>query len=144
MDLLIHRGVPEKTRPWYRRRVQAFLKSLRPVSLSRLTAEQATGWLQGVSSRSQLASRQFPQTIDALQLLFVDRSQGPAEKLSIGTGGRRTGARWRRTIRPSRGRRLPSSAANRVRGVPMRVNRCRATLARGAIRSAGHREVTRS
>jgi hypothetical protein len=45
LDLLIHRGVPEKMRPWYVRRVEAFLKALRPESLSRLTAEQITGYL---------------------------------------------------------------------------------------------------
>jgi len=28
LDLLIYRGVPEKMRPWYLRRVEAFLKAL--------------------------------------------------------------------------------------------------------------------
>ena len=70
LDFLIHRGVPETMRHWYLRRVEAFLKALRPVSLSRLTAEQVTGYLQAVWSQGQLADWQFRQTVDALQLLI--------------------------------------------------------------------------
>jgi site-specific recombinase XerD len=80
LDLLIHRGVPEKMRPWYVRRVEAFLKALRPVSLSSLTAEQVTGYLQEVSSQGQVTGWQFRQIVDALQLLLVDLSQAPVGK----------------------------------------------------------------
>jgi len=43
LDLLIQRRVRERMRSWYLRRVEAFLKALRPESLSRLTAEQRIG-----------------------------------------------------------------------------------------------------
>ncbi|WP_295394440.1 hypothetical protein [uncultured Thiodictyon sp.] len=50
-NLLIHHGVPEKMRPWYLLRVEAFLKALRPESLYRLTAEQVIGYPQNLSSQ---------------------------------------------------------------------------------------------
>ncbi|WP_295436438.1 phage integrase N-terminal SAM-like domain-containing protein, partial [uncultured Thiodictyon sp.] len=65
---------------WYVRRVEAFLKALRPESLSRLAAEQVIGYLQEVSSQGHLADWQFRQTVDALQLILVDLSQVPAGK----------------------------------------------------------------
>ncbi|WP_295446361.1 hypothetical protein [uncultured Thiodictyon sp.] len=80
LNLLIHRAVPENIRPWYVRRVEEFLKAVRPKSLSQLTAEQVNGYLQDGSSQGQLADWQFRQLVDALQLLFVDLSQAPAGK----------------------------------------------------------------
>jgi integron integrase len=80
LDVLARRGVPEKMRPWYVRRVEGFLKALRPESLSRLTAEQVTGYLQEVSSQAQLTGWQFRQLVDSLQLLLVDLAQVDAGK----------------------------------------------------------------
>ncbi|WP_295582589.1 hypothetical protein [uncultured Lamprocystis sp.] len=45
LDLLAHRGVPERMRPWYVRRVEGCLKARRPVSLSQVTAEELAGSL---------------------------------------------------------------------------------------------------
>ncbi|RPJ07426.1 MAG: hypothetical protein EHM37_17975 [Deltaproteobacteria bacterium] len=59
-------------RPWYFRRAEGFLKARRPVSLSQVTAEEITGYLQQVSAQAKLAFWQFRQTVDALQPLFVD------------------------------------------------------------------------
>jgi hypothetical protein len=80
LDLLAHRGVPDKMRPWYVRRVEGFLKVVRPESLSRLAAEQITGYLQQASSDSHLAEWKFRQLVDALQRLLVDLAQVPAGK----------------------------------------------------------------
>ena len=52
LDLLAHRGVPEKMRPWYVRRVEGFLKARRPASLSQVTAEEIAGYLQEVSAQA--------------------------------------------------------------------------------------------
>ena len=81
LDLLAHRGVPEKMRPWYVRRVEGFLKARRPASLSQVTAEEIAGYLQEVSAQGQLADWQLRQLVDALQLLFVDLAQCPAGKV---------------------------------------------------------------
>jgi integrase len=81
LDLLARRGVPEKMRLWYIRRVEGFLKARRPASLSQVTAEEITGYLQEVSAQAQLADWQFRQLVDALQLLFVDLAQCPAGKV---------------------------------------------------------------
>ncbi len=64
-------------------RVEAFLKTLRPETLSRLTAEQITGYLQQVSSAAQLAEWQFRQLVDALQLLLVGLAQLPGGKVAV-------------------------------------------------------------
>lgn len=78
LDLLAHRGVPEKFRRWYVRRVEDFLKAVRPGSLAGLSAEEVTGYLQEASSRPGLADWQVRQLVDALQLLLVDLAQVPA------------------------------------------------------------------
>ena len=80
VDLLIRKGVPEKARRWYVARVEAFLKEVRPDSLSRLTEEQITGFFQKASSRGELAEWQFRQLVDAMQLLIVDLAQAPVGK----------------------------------------------------------------
>jgi integron integrase len=80
LDLLARRGVPEKFRRWYVRRVEDFLKAVRPGSLARLSAEQVTSYLQNASGRPGLADWQFRQVVDALQLLLVDLAQVPAAK----------------------------------------------------------------
>ena len=80
LEVLVRRGVPEKMRLWYVRRVEGFLKALRPVSLSQLTAREITGYLQQMSTPSQLPDWQFRQLVDALQLLFVDLGQCPVGK----------------------------------------------------------------
>jgi len=48
--------------------------------LTRLTAEQVTGYLQEVASQGELAAWQFRQTVDALQVLLVELSQAPIGK----------------------------------------------------------------
>jgi integrase len=60
--------------------VEGFLKARRPVSLSQVTAEEITGYLQQVSAQAKLADWQFRQTVDAWQLLFVALGYCPAGK----------------------------------------------------------------
>ncbi|MBK1646046.1 hypothetical protein CKO25_15610 [Thiocapsa imhoffii] len=55
LDLLIRREVPAKFRQWYVRRVEDFLKDLKPAALSALTADQVTDDLRRMSARSDLA-----------------------------------------------------------------------------------------
>jgi hypothetical protein len=45
LDLLIRREVPAKFHRWYIRRVENFLKDVKPAALSALTAEQVTDYL---------------------------------------------------------------------------------------------------
>ena len=80
LDLLARRGVPEKFRRWYVRRVEDLLKAVRPDSLARLSAQQVSSYLQQVLSRKGPADWQFGQVVDALQLLLVDLAQAPAGK----------------------------------------------------------------
>ena len=72
--------VPEKARPHYVRFVEAFLRDLRPKSLSALTGKEVTDYFKGVLSTSKLADWQFRQVVDALQLLLVDLAQAAAGK----------------------------------------------------------------
>jgi site-specific recombinase XerD len=80
LDLLIRREVPAKSRPWYVRRVEDFLRDLKPAALSALTADQVTDYLRRMSARSDLADWQMRQIVDALRLLLVDLAQVPAGK----------------------------------------------------------------
>lgn len=79
-SLLERNRVPEKARPHYVRFVEAFLRDLRPASLSTLTGAQVTAYLKRVSSDSKLADWQFRQVVDAIQLLLVDLAQVSAVK----------------------------------------------------------------
>ena len=65
LDLLARRGVPEKFRRWYVRRVEDLLKAVRPDSLARLSAQQVSSYLQQVLSRKGPADWQFGQVVDA-------------------------------------------------------------------------------
>jgi hypothetical protein len=80
LDLLIRREVPAKFRQWYIRRVEDFLKDLKPTALSALTADQVTDYLRRMSARSDLADWQMRQIVDALRLLLVDLAQVPSGK----------------------------------------------------------------
>ena len=93
LEVLARRGVSEKMRPWYVRRVEDFLKALHPVSLSRVTAEEVAGYLREVSAQAQLTDWQFRQLVDALQLLFVDLGHCSVGK-EIDWYGCKSGRRW--------------------------------------------------
>ncbi len=80
LDLPIHRQVPAKFRQLYIRRVEDFLKDLKPAALSALTADQVTESLQRLSARADLGEWQVRQIVDALRLLLVDLAQVPAGK----------------------------------------------------------------
>ncbi len=80
LDLLAKRGVPQRFHRWYVRRVEEFLKAVRPDSLKQITADQVTGYLQQASTRQGLAGWQFRQAVDALQMLLIDLAQAPAGK----------------------------------------------------------------
>lgn len=80
VSLLERMRVPEKARPHYVRFVEAFLKDLRPTSLSALSGKEVTDYFQGLSRKSKLTDWQFRQVVDALQLLLVDLAQVSAGK----------------------------------------------------------------
>jgi integron integrase len=109
LDLLAHRGVPERMRPWYVRRVEAFLKARRSVSLLHVTAEELTGYLQEVAAQAHLAEWQFRQLVDALQLLFVDLAHCPAGK-TIDWDWWKTGGRPLDSDHPTVARSSPPAA----------------------------------
>ena len=117
LDLLIRRQVPAKFRQWYVRRVEDFLKDLKPTALSASTAEQVTDDLQRMSTRSDLADWQTRQIVDALRLLLVDLAQVPPGKGSIGT----IGGRGQRTLPPEHATIARSTAMNAEDGADPRA-----------------------
>jgi hypothetical protein len=64
----------------YRRRFEAFLREVRPESLSLSREGELPGDLQQVSIRSQLVGWEFRHSVDAMQLGLVDVAQVPAGK----------------------------------------------------------------
>lgn len=59
-------------RAGYLRRFEAFLREVRPESLSLWCEGELTGNLQQVLSRSQWVGWEFRHSVDAVQLLLVD------------------------------------------------------------------------
>jgi hypothetical protein len=119
LDLLIRRQVPAKSRQWYIRRVEEFLKDLKPAGLSALTPDQVTDYLRCMSARADLADWQVRQIVDALHRLLVDLAQVPAGK----------GVDWdcwwegQRTLRTSTGHRAEYGRKRRGRCRSLRDRR---------------------
>jgi integron integrase len=75
VTLLERERVPEKARPHYVRFVEAFLRDVRPKSLSELSGKDVTEYFEQLSRKGDLADWQFRQVVDAIQLLLVDLAQ---------------------------------------------------------------------
>lgn len=91
LDPFAPSAVSDMMRPGYLRRFEAFLRELRPESLSLLREGELTGDLQQVSSRSQWVPWEFRHSVDALQLRLVDVAQVPAGNATVRfAAGRRT------------------------------------------------------
>jgi hypothetical protein len=71
------------TRPGYVRRLEAFLREVRPASWSLLRKGELTGDLQQVSRRTQSVDWEFRQSVDALQQLLVDVAQVSAGEATV-------------------------------------------------------------
>lgn len=69
------RGVSEKFHRWYVRRVEEFLKAVKPRPLSALRAEEVTEYLRVAKDRNDLEAWQVRQIVDALRLLLVNLAQ---------------------------------------------------------------------
>jgi hypothetical protein len=80
LDLLIRRQVPAKSRRWCVRRVEDFLKGLKPASLSAPAADQIPDCPGRTSRRSDLAESQVSRIVDALRWLLVDLADVPVGK----------------------------------------------------------------
>lgn len=63
--------IPERTRPWYRRHVQAFIDAHSGTKLQRQTPETVERWFTKLGQNPQLPAWQFRQKVDALRLLFT-------------------------------------------------------------------------
>jgi hypothetical protein len=70
-------------RAGYLRRFEAFLREVRPESLSLLCEGEITGELQQALSRSQVVGWEVHHSVDALQLLLGDVAQVPAGKATV-------------------------------------------------------------
>jgi integron integrase len=77
LALLERSQVPQNARRWYVRRVEDFLKDIKPHSLRGLEAGQITDYLRRLSSRGRFSGWQFRQAVDAIQLLLVDLASAP-------------------------------------------------------------------
>ncbi len=79
LDLLIRCEVPGKFRQWYIRRVEDFLKDLKPAALSALTADQVSAYLRRMSARSDLADWQmYPTSLAPFLRGTACRTRTPA------------------------------------------------------------------
>ncbi len=83
LDPLAPSAVPDMMRPGYLRRFEAFLREVRPESLSLLCEGELTGDLQQVLSRFQWVGLEFRHSVDALQLRLVDVAEVSAGKATL-------------------------------------------------------------
>lgn len=87
LDPLAPSAVPNTMRSWYVRPFEAFLRDVWPDSLLLLREGECAGYLQRVSSRSQLVDWEFRHSEDALQLMIFDVAQvqagNPAGKATV-------------------------------------------------------------
>ena len=72
LSLLERHRVPENQRQWYMRRVEAFIDAVKPMRMGEVAAEQITAFFLGHAREQRLSDWQFPQMVDAVQLLLID------------------------------------------------------------------------
>ena len=71
LKLLEAERVPERARPWYRRRVEAYLEAYPDLRLRAHNRQQVGDYLHVLGRNTALADWQFRQSVDALRILFV-------------------------------------------------------------------------
>lgn len=77
LQLLEKYRIPERARPWYRQRVQAYLKSKQGRRLREQGPEDVACWLEDLGRNPQVTDWQFRQAVDALHLLFAKMLTAP-------------------------------------------------------------------
>ena len=65
-------SIPKKARPWYRKHVEAYIKSCSGTPLSLQTSQSIDRYLNAKGRLPELKEWQFRQISDALRLLFVE------------------------------------------------------------------------
>jgi hypothetical protein len=80
LDPFAPSAVPDMMRFGYLRPFEAFLREVRPESLSLSREGELPGDLQQVSRQSQSICWEFRHSVDAVQLLHVDKTQVPGGK----------------------------------------------------------------
>jgi integron integrase len=69
-ELLKRFRIPQKSIPWYRRHVEAFLDDHPDVRLRSHTAKSITVWLERIGRDPHINAWQYRQKVDALRILF--------------------------------------------------------------------------
>jgi len=78
---LIHYNVPDKSRRWYVKHAEDYIKAHPDLPLKQHTEQNPTKYLDDLGRNEHLQAWQFKQAIDALQILFIDMIHAPwAEK----------------------------------------------------------------
>ena len=72
LSLLESHGVPERARPWYRRRVEEYLEAHSGAPVRSHGREQVKDYLQVLGRNTALEDWQYRQAVDALRILFCD------------------------------------------------------------------------
>ena len=75
MFLLEKEGIPARSRPYYRRHVELFLRGTQQARLAQHTAADIEGYLSTKSRTGQLQDWQMRQLVGALRVLFVHQLQ---------------------------------------------------------------------
>ncbi len=64
--------IPAKSRPWYRKHVEAYIKANNNIPLNTHTGQHIDRYLNAKGRLPQLKEWQFRQIVDALRLLFSE------------------------------------------------------------------------
>ena len=74
---LIHYNVPERSRRWYVKHAEDYIKAHSDLPLKQHTELNLTNYLNDLGRKEHLKSWQFKQAIDALRILFIDMIHAP-------------------------------------------------------------------
>jgi len=74
---LMHYNVPDKSRRWYVKHVEDYIKAHPNLPLKQHTEQCPTQYLNDLGRNEHLQTWQFKQAIDALQILFIDMIDAP-------------------------------------------------------------------
>ncbi|MEJ2621702.1 MAG: site-specific integrase [Candidatus Thiodiazotropha sp.] len=76
-ELLKRCRIPQKSIPWYRRHIEAFLDDHPNIRLKSHSPNSITIWLEGIGRDPRINAWQYRQKVDALRILFSHFLQLP-------------------------------------------------------------------
>ncbi|MEE9343726.1 MAG: hypothetical protein V3V12_08855 [Gammaproteobacteria bacterium] len=85
LSCLAKAGVPEKHRRWYVKHIEYFIKAQKGRRIKTLTADDINHYFDVLGRQNQLKSWQFLQRIDAIRILYCEKTDSRGTDFYQGT-----------------------------------------------------------